>query len=80
MIQLFYYFYTVLSSLLGFSSRWPDLNTYLGTNSTNVSLLHFPGLHPNGAQWLVNNRKVIINWHHFPEKVLIVKHELISIV
>ena len=44
--------------LTGWSSKWPDLNEYFGTNTTNTSILHFPGLHPDAAKWLVNNRKV----------------------
>ncbi|CAH1258016.1 Hypp1946 [Branchiostoma lanceolatum] len=31
---------------------------YLGTETKDVNLVHFPGLHPEGAQWLVDNRKV----------------------
>jgi len=42
----------------GWSSRWPDKESYLGTSTNNTSLLHFPGLHPDAAQWLVDNRNV----------------------
>ncbi|XP_057317595.1 kynurenine formamidase-like [Hydractinia symbiolongicarpus] len=42
----------------GWSKRWPNLNQFLGTNTTNDSLLHFPGLHPNAATWLTTNRKI----------------------
>jgi len=44
----------------GFASRWPDKNTYLGTDRKGpdaVKDLHFPGLHPDAAKWLVENRK-----------------------
>ncbi|XP_057317593.1 kynurenine formamidase-like isoform X2 [Hydractinia symbiolongicarpus] len=41
----------------GWSQRWPDLKGYLGTDSFNDTLLHFPGLHPNATRWMVNNRK-----------------------
>jgi len=37
---------------------WPDRKTYLGTDTKNTSLLHFPGIHPNASRWLVNNRKI----------------------
>jgi kynurenine formamidase len=40
----------------GFSSRWPDAARYLGTNERGadaVQKLHFPGLHPDAAKWLV---------------------------
>ena len=40
----------------GFSHHWPKLNDYLGTNTTDTSLLHFPGLHPIAAKWIVDNR------------------------
>ena len=45
----------------GFSQYWPDREKYLGTNLRGVeavALLHFPGLHPEAAQWLVNNRNI----------------------
>ena len=40
----------------GFSSRWPDAAKYLGTGERGaeaVPKLHFPGLHPDAAKWLV---------------------------
>jgi kynurenine formamidase len=40
----------------GFSRRWPDAARYLGTaerGAEAVAKLHFPGLHPDGARWLV---------------------------
>ena len=39
-----------------FSRRWPDAARYLGTaerGAEAVAKLHFPGLHPNAAKWLV---------------------------
>lgn len=45
----------------GFGSHWPDPERYLGTSMTGpeaVRELHFPGLHPEAATWLVENRKV----------------------
>ena len=44
----------------GFALRWPDKKSYLGTDQTGpdaVKDLHFPGLHPDAAKWLVENRK-----------------------
>ena len=44
-----------------FSKRWPDAARYLGTAERGagaVANLHFPGLHPDAAKWLVANRKV----------------------
>lgn len=45
----------------GWAERWPDREAYLGTEATGpeaVSELHFPGLHPEAARWLVENRSV----------------------
>src|SRR5215207_3704825 len=45
----------------GFGSKWPDKKSYLGTDQKGpdaVKDLHFPGLHPDAAKWLVENRKV----------------------
>lgn len=45
----------------GFSTRWPDAARYLGTaerGADAVAKLHFPGLHPDAATWLVRTRKV----------------------
>jgi kynurenine formamidase len=44
----------------GFSRRWPDAARYLGTaerGAEAVAKLHFPGLHPDAARWLVENRQ-----------------------
>ena len=44
----------------GFGSKWPDKKAYLGTDQKGpeaVKDLHFPGLHPDAAKWLVENRK-----------------------
>ena len=40
----------------GWGSRWPHRDRYLGTIKTGapaVAELHFPGLHPDAARWLV---------------------------
>jgi kynurenine formamidase len=45
----------------GFSQRWPDAARYLGTAERGEAAarqLHFPGLHPDAARWLVANRPV----------------------
>jgi len=45
----------------GFSTRWPDAAAYLGTavrGAAGVAQLHFPGLHPDAAAWLVKDRAV----------------------
>lgn len=45
----------------GFGQFYPDKTKYLGTNQrgeTAVKDLHFPGLDPQAADWLVKNRSV----------------------
>src|SRR5687767_3037806 len=45
----------------GFSRKWPDAAAYLGTaerRAEAVRNLHFPGIHPDAARWLVANRSV----------------------
>src|SRR6059058_2552404 len=40
----------------GWGSRWPDRDRYPGTIKTGAAAvpeLHFPGLHPDAARWLV---------------------------
>lgn len=52
---------TILLVRTGFSSRWPDAARYLGTaerGQAAVAKLHFPGLHPDAAKWLVANRSI----------------------
>ncbi|PQB05895.1 cyclase [Aureitalea marina] len=43
------------------SRHYPDALKYLGTDQRGddaIALLHFPGLSPEAAQWLVDNRKI----------------------
>ena len=43
----------------GWASRWPDRARYLGTTKTGpaaVAELHFPGIHPDAARWLVTHK------------------------
>jgi kynurenine formamidase len=45
----------------GFAKRWPDRKRYLGTDERGpaaVAKLHFPGLHPAAARWLVDERAI----------------------
>ncbi len=45
----------------GYSQRWPDTAAYLGTaarGAAAVAQLHFPGLHPETARWLIANRSI----------------------
>ncbi len=45
----------------GWGRRWPDRASYLGTERTGpeaVPELHFPGLDPEAARWLVAERRI----------------------
>lgn len=45
----------------GFGTYWPDRVKYMGTaerGDSAVKKLHFPGLHPDAAKWIVENRRV----------------------
>lgn len=50
----------VLLLKTGYGRHWPDARKYLGTSERGpeaVKQLHFPGLDPSGAQWLVDHRR-----------------------
>ena len=45
----------------GYSQFWPDAEAYMGTSlkgDEGVAALQFPGIHPDLAQWLVDNRQI----------------------
>ncbi|HEY4643237.1 MAG TPA: cyclase family protein, partial [Bacteroidota bacterium] len=45
----------------GYGSFWPDREKYMGTperGTEAVAKLHFPGLHPDAAKWLIDERSV----------------------
>lgn len=45
----------------GFGRFWPDRKAYLGTDERGpaaVEKLHFPGLHPEAARWLIDERRI----------------------
>lgn len=51
----------VLLLRTGWADRWSDRAAYLGTDAVGpdaVALLHFPGLDPEAAQWLVEHRAI----------------------
>lgn len=43
----------------GWSRFWPKKLEYFGTDTKDLSLLHFPGVHPAAAEWLIENRKIV---------------------
>jgi len=50
---------TIVLLRTGFERHWPDAERYLGTTergARGAEKLHFPGLHPNAAKWLVKKR------------------------
>ncbi|MFH1766020.1 MAG: cyclase family protein [Gemmatimonadota bacterium] len=52
---------TILLLRTGWGERWPDPVRYLGTDRKGpeaVPELHFPGLSPEAARWLVENREI----------------------
>ncbi len=45
----------------GWGKRWPDPVKYLGTSKRGeegAAELHFPGLHPDAARWLIQYRRI----------------------
>ena len=52
---------TIVLLRTGYGQYWLDRARYMGTGrrgSEAVPELHFPGLHPDAARWLVINRKI----------------------
>ncbi|MDQ3472354.1 MAG: cyclase family protein [Acidobacteriota bacterium] len=52
---------TIVLLRTGFGRHYPDRKKYLGTAERGpgaVAQLHFPGLHPDAARWLVSNRSI----------------------
>lgn len=45
----------------GFGAYWPDREQYMGTSERGpeaVAKLHFPGLHPDAARWIGQERSI----------------------
>ncbi|MGI9533884.1 MAG: cyclase family protein [Thermodesulfobacteriota bacterium] len=45
----------------GYGKYWPDKEKYMGTSDKGadaVMKLHFPGLHPDAAKWLMEKRSI----------------------
>ncbi|MGH2567167.1 MAG: cyclase family protein, partial [Bacteroidota bacterium] len=52
---------TIVLLRTGFGKYWPDRAQYMGMaerGDSAVKKLHFPGLHPDAARWLGENRKI----------------------
>ena len=52
---------TIVLLRTGFGKFYPDRKRYLGTDQRGadaVASLHFPGLHPDAARWLTQNRQI----------------------
>lgn len=53
--------HSILLFRTGFGEFWPDAEKYLGTNEKGQEALKdlsFPGIHPETADWLLENRKI----------------------
>ena len=52
---------SILLFRTGWGDRWPDRTSYLGTSLVGppaVPELHFPGIHPDAARWIIEQRDV----------------------
>ncbi len=52
---------TIVLLRTGFGKYYPDRKKYMGTDERGpaaVAKLHFPGLHPDAARWLTQNRSI----------------------
>ncbi len=52
---------TIILINTGYHRFWPDRKKYIGTDKRGpeaIPDLHFPGLHPEAARWLVQNRQI----------------------
>lgn len=52
---------TIVLLHTGYGRFWPERLQYLGTDKTGkeaLTDLHFPGLHPHAANWIIKNRKI----------------------
>jgi len=52
---------SILLFRTGYGQFWPDREAYMGTAERGpqaVFKLHFPGIHPDAARWLVENRVI----------------------
>ena len=52
---------TIVLLKTGYGKYWPDRTKYMGTNERGaeaVAKLHFPGLDPDAANWLVKERNI----------------------
>ena len=52
---------TIVLLRTGYGRYWPDRVRYMGTDARGaeaVAQLHFPGLHPDAARWLIENRSI----------------------
>ncbi len=53
--------HSIILLYTGYSKYWPDKVKYLGTENRGeeaVKNLHFPGLDPEAAKWLIENRRL----------------------
>ncbi|XP_064611687.1 isatin hydrolase-like [Liolophura sinensis] len=52
---------SILAVNTGWGRYWPNATRILGTpNHSDPSAFHYPGVHPNAASWLVENRPQVV--------------------
>lgn len=49
----------VVLVMTGWARFWPKKLEYFGTESSDPALVHFPGIHPDAAQWLTEHRNIV---------------------
>lgn len=49
---------TIVILRTGWGRRWNNKTSFIGTSGNDTSRFHFPGMSPDAAQWLVNNRDI----------------------
>lgn len=49
---------TIVVIRSGWGRRWNNRTAFIGTSDNDTNKLHFPGMSPEAAQWLVDNRDI----------------------
>ncbi|GFT37510.1 kynB [Nephila pilipes] len=50
---------TILLLRCGWGKKWGDQEAFFGTSDNDPNNLHFPGLAPDAARWMVENRNIL---------------------
>lgn len=49
---------TIVVIRSGWGRRWNNRTAYIGTSGNDTTQMHYPGMSPEAAQWLVDNRDI----------------------